>query len=266
MIVDVHHHYADGAHYPDYRDFPAQLIEAMDARGWAWTCLNGLGPAYRNKGNRDVAEAVGRFPDRILGVGYADLDRETPGAVDDLKRMGMRGLKVIGTLRRYDDDDYLPFYERAAAHGLPILFHTGFLGGNPLSRRQDVSSDRYRPMTLDRIARLFPELTLIAAHLGTMTWFHEAVAVMNHPNVYGDTSGGPSSTPPDFYRVPLNDRLNWDRMLFGTDSLPYDGHIPFGELTGLMNALKLPAETQRGVLGETAARLFGLAKPGKSET
>lgn len=258
MIVDVHHHYVDGSYYTEYTDFPAQLIEAMDRRGWDWTCLSGVGPRYHGCGNSEVARAVERFPDRIIGMGHLDPDRGRPGDVDELKRMGMRGLKVIGTLRRYDDDAYLPFYERAARERMPILFHTGFLGGSLAAGPRDESSDHYRPIMLDRIARLFPELPLIAAHMGTMVWFQEALAVMTHPNVYGDTSGGPGSMCADFYRMPLNDQINWDKALFGSDSLPNDAQIPFDSLNQLMAELGLSQGTRRGILGETAAKIFGL--------
>ncbi len=258
MIVDVHHHYADGAVYTDYTDFPAQLVAAMDRNGFDKTCLNGLGPRSHNLTNRDVVAAIKRFPNRIIGMGYLDVDNDKPDQIDAFRAQGMRGLKVIGTLRRYDDDAYLPHYRRAEELGMPILFHTGFLGGPASSGPVDISSDRYRPITLDRIARLFPKLTMIAAHMGTTTWFGEAVWVMGHPNVYGDTSGGPSGLPPEFFRLPPNSWLNWNKVVFGSDSLPNDTHIPFNELQRLMEGLKLPAATRAAVLGGTAARLFGL--------
>ena len=260
VIVDVHHHHVDGKYYPGYEDFPAKLVAAMDRRGWTWTCLNGIGPRYHCLGNEDVVRTAERYPDRIVPIGFVDLDERPHTFIDDLKAMGMRGLKIIGTQKRYDHDDYLPFYERAAQHHLPILFHTGFLGGAVQPRPCDQSSDNYRPITLDRIARLFPELPLIAAHMGTMTWYHEAVAVMNHPNVYADTSGGPAAMEADFYRLPLNNRIDWRKVVFGTDSLPDDGHIPFGHLGRLMAELELDEATRRNILGETAARIFGLSE------
>ncbi|MHC4887281.1 MAG: amidohydrolase family protein [Planctomycetota bacterium] len=258
MHFDVHQHYADGTTYAGYDDFPAELIAAMDSNGCDWTALNALGPKMHNGTDDDVLAAVERYPDRILGLGFLDPDRMAPDEVDEFKRKGMRGLKVIGTLRPYDCDDYLPHYERAAALGLPILFHTGFLGGDPSEEVQDVASDRYRPMTLDRIARLFPDLPLIAAHMGTVIWFQEAIAVMSHPNVYGDTSGGPSDMPAAFLQTYPNDRLQWEKVVFGSDSLPRDAHIPFNNLKALMGELGLEESVQAGVLGGTAARIFGV--------
>jgi predicted TIM-barrel fold metal-dependent hydrolase len=261
MIVDVHHHYADPAHYTQYKDFPAQLVEAMDRYGWDWVCLNGVGIRYHNKENRDVAEAVARFPNRLVGIGYLDVDRKKPGYVDELRSMGMRGLKIIGTHLRYDDDLYLPLYERAAVARLPILFHTGFLGGETQPGPRDECSDNYRPIMLDRIARLFPDLVMIAAHMGTLLWFQEGIEVTcRHPNVYGDFSGGVGSEDPDFYRMPIHRRINWNKVLFGSDSLPNDAHIPFNAVMRLMADLKVDPGTQRNVLGETAARIFGLGR------
>jgi len=54
--------------------------------------------------------------------------------------------------------------------------------------------------------------------------------------------------------------LHWDKVVFGTDSLPNDGHIPYGDLIRLMAALDLPGDAQRGILGGTAARIFGLSE------
>lgn len=260
MIIDVHHHLSDGRHYPGYEDFPARLVAAMDRRGWTATCLSGVGPRYHNLGNAEVAAAMARFPSRIIGLGHLDPDRpDAVAEVDALHRLGMRGLKIIGTRRRYDDDAYLPAYARAQALGLPILFHTGFLGGTAAADGpEDISSDRYRPITLDRVARLFPRLTIIAAHLGGSMWLAEAIAVMGHGNVYADASGGAADLPASYYRQPQFAGLDWDKVLFGSDSLPDDGHIPYDRLSRLASDLGLPPATVTGIFGGTAARLFGV--------
>ena len=112
MIIDVHHHYADGAYYREYTDFPAQLVDAMDRNGWDWVCLNGLGARYHNLGNAAVVTAMSRFPNRIIGVGHLDVDRDGPEQVDALRDMGMRGLKIIGTLKRHAGGLLPPAAER----------------------------------------------------------------------------------------------------------------------------------------------------------
>ena len=47
-----------------------------------------------------------------------------------------------------------------------ILFHTGIVIRTNPDTPTDVSVDRMRVTTLDNIARRFPKLTMIAAHLG----------------------------------------------------------------------------------------------------
>ena len=90
-----------------------------------------------------------------------------PSIVDELGDMGFRGLKTIRPLENYDSKSYYPFYERAEARNMPILFHTGQLFRAPGSgsRAEDVSTARMMPWMLDPIARAFPKLTLIGAHL-----------------------------------------------------------------------------------------------------
>ena len=262
MIIDVHNHYSDGDYYTEYTDYPAQLIRAMDRNGWDKVCVNGLGKRWLNLSNSDTAKAIKQFPSRLIGMGFLEMDSVLPDQVERLRDMGMRGLKILGTLKRYDDDAYLPFYERAQAEAMPILFHTGILSGEALKGAavpKDISSDRYRPITLDRIARLFPDLNIIAAHMGTELWFNEAVLMMNtHRNVYGDTSGGPWGKPAAYYRNPYHQPLNWNKVVFGSDCLPNDGHIPFNQLKVLMNDLNLSPEIQAGVLGGHAAEMFGI--------
>jgi len=131
----------------------------------------------------------------------------------------------------------------------------GFLGGMERPPR-DESSDNYRPITLDRIARLFPNNALIAAHMGTLHWFHEILAVTRHACVYADTSASAVGVDPAFYQLPLHNTFRWEKALFGTDSLPDDGHVPVERLTRLMDALAIPAATRAKIWGGTAARLF----------
>jgi len=260
MIIDAHHHYADESYYTDYHDYAADLVRAMDRYGWDWVCLNAykvpdLAPEFSND-NRLVAEAVERYPRRIIGIGWIDMDKQTPAMIKHLHDMGMRGLKIIATLKRYDDDAYLPFYEEAAALSMPILFHTGQLGGTTLLKPMDVSSDRYRPITLDRLARLFPGLVIIGAHLG-LPWFEETLGMMDiHPNLYFDLTGRCSELSPEYYTLPRYSVIRWERLLFGSDSLANDGHIAFTQIKHLMNALAVDPQTQQKVLGETAAKIY----------
>jgi predicted TIM-barrel fold metal-dependent hydrolase len=105
---------------------------------------------------------------------------------------------------------------------MPILFHTGMVLVTPFDAEDDVCSDRMRPVKLDRVARRFPELKIVIAHMG-YPWFREAAAMIRyHRNVYADFSGAVMGwrnrrAPEEFLRD-----MFWpgafDKIVFGTDT------------------------------------------------
>jgi hypothetical protein len=73
-----------------------------------------------------------------------------------------------------------PVYARAQKLGLPVIFHTGatFVRRAPL---------RYaRPGLLEEVAERFPDLIMIAAHLGHPYESECIVLVRKQPNIYAD--------------------------------------------------------------------------------
>jgi hypothetical protein len=103
---------------------------------------------------------------------------------------GFRGLgEMTGPLKNYDDRAYWPIYQRAEKYGMIVLFHTGIVNRQTPSVPSEVSVDRMRPTTLDVIARRFPELTIIGAHLGNPDYAWAAEIARWNPNLYFDLSG-----------------------------------------------------------------------------
>jgi uncharacterized protein len=189
MIVDFHHHLLAGETYA------GDLLRSMDAAGVDVTCLNGLGLPSENwvgdlaPDNEDVEAAVAAHPDRFVGLGVIRLGDDGPDEVRRLHDRGFVGLKTTRPRAQYDDPAYEEVYATASELGMPILFHTGFIVGVPADRDDDVSSARCRPVALDRVARTFPDLVIVMAHLG-MPWHEEAAQMCRfHPNVYTDLSG-----------------------------------------------------------------------------
>ena len=90
------------------------------------------------------------------------------GEIRRLKDKGVIALKCIYPWYEYDHDLYMPFYEEAEKLNLPILFHTGDYRPHETDRQfRRPFLRNMLPLTLDRIARSFPELPIVMAHLGT---------------------------------------------------------------------------------------------------
>ena len=150
MIIDCHvHHLSE----PGYID---RLVEESDRLGFDRICLLGMQNVKlwgsRAATNEQVLEAFLKYPNRIIPFGYVDLGVDPPTLVDELYMKGFKGLKVTRTRYNYNDDRLMEYYERAAAYGLVVLFHTGTVMRTDEDRFYDVDSSRLRPIFLDRIA------------------------------------------------------------------------------------------------------------------
>jgi uncharacterized protein len=137
--------------------------------------------------NASVAWMVKRHPSLL--VGFASVNPLAPDAPDELERavadLGLRGLKLGPMYQHYrpDDSSVFPIYERAVRLGIPLLTHQGT---SYLGRTADL--DESNPVRLDRVARAFPDLKIVIAHLG-YPWGGVVVALLRkHPNVYADCS------------------------------------------------------------------------------
>src|SRR5260370_39734809 len=178
-LVDAHvHHNGDPA-------FLQKLVAKLDAAS---------GVAFLLTAPKDL-DSVKAFmtahPNRLIGFGSIQLD--DPNVLELIDRFhaaGFRGLgELTGPLKNYDDPSYWPIFERAEKYRIIVLFHTGIVNRRNPGVSSDVSVDRMRPTTLDLIARKFPKLTLIGAHLGNPDYAWAAEISRWNPNLYFDLSG-----------------------------------------------------------------------------
>jgi hypothetical protein len=221
-LIDVHvHHNGDPA-------FLEKLVARLDS-------VDGLALLLTFPKDLDSVKAfIAKHPNRILGLGQMDLD--DPRAVELVDRFhaaGFRGLgELSGPLKNYDDRSYWPIYERAEKYGMIILFHTGIVNRMHPEIPSDISVDRMRPTTLDGIARRFPKLTLIGAHLGNPDYAWAAEVTRWNPNLYFDLSGSSlikKQDDPTFWKsifwwsgvvsphTPANAPNAFERLVFGSD-------------------------------------------------
>ncbi len=139
----------------------------------------------------DVKKFMVANPNRLFGLGQMSLDDpQALQIVDDFHNAGFRGLgELTGPEYSFDDRRYWPIYERAEKYRMIIMFHTGIVNRRNFAEPMNVSSDRMRVSTLDLIARRFPKLTLIGAHLGNPDYAWAAEIGRWNPNLLFDVSG-----------------------------------------------------------------------------
>lgn len=165
-----------------------ETIAAMDAGGVDRALISAWhGPQGSLISNDEVAGFVAQAPDRLIGVASVDLYRPM-AAVRELRRavneLGFKALRIVPWLWGLPPNDrrYYPLYAECAQLGIPFCTQVGHTG--PLR-----TSETGRPIPyLDDVALDFPELTIVAGHIG-YPWTTEMIALATkYPNVFIDTS------------------------------------------------------------------------------
>lgn len=230
----------------------AFTIGAMDHAGVAKSLISAwVAPRNVMISNDEVAAFVAEAPDRLLGVGSVDISRPM-SAVREVRRcvetLGFKAIRVLPWLWEVPPTDrrFYPVYTACCEMGVPFCTQIGHTG--PL-----MPSEVGRPIYLDQVALDFPELVIVAGHIG-YPWTEEAVAVATkHENVYIDTSAYTAAR----YPAALVDYLRGrgrTKVLFGTN---YPMILPARALEGL-DTLGLDDETKALFLGANAARVYRL--------
>lgn len=178
-LIDVHEHF----------DGEAGVLDAMLAK---LTAADGIGILLVTpKGFPEATKYIHEHPDHFIG--FADLKLDDPNVLEALDRYyaaGYRGIgEITSTEKNYDDPSYWPIYDRAAKYHMILLFHTGAVNRNNPDQAQNVSFERMRATRLDLIARHWPKMIVIGAHLGNPDYAEAAEIARWSPNLYFDLSG-----------------------------------------------------------------------------
>lgn len=180
--------------------------------------------------------------DRVVGFGtlhpdYPHYERE----LDRIKELGLKGIKFHPDFQGFDIDDpkMWPVY-RTIGSRFPVLFHTG-----------DENLEHSSPKKLSRVLESFPELRVIAAHLGGYSRWEEAREYLIGKNLYLDTSSSLWKLEPEEAAEIIRSH-GVDRVLFGTD-YPIASHR---EELLRFEKLPLTEEEKETILWENARRLL----------
>jgi uncharacterized protein len=239
------------------QELPIELtVAAMDDAGVRFGLLTAWSsPEGPLISNQEVAGFVAAAPDRFAGVASVDL-RDPVAGVRELRRcvgeLGFKGLRIIPWLWGLAPNDrrYYPLYTECVELGVPFCTQVGHTG--PLR-----SSEVGRPIPyLDDVALDFPDLVIVAGHIG-YPWTEEMIALARkYPNVYIDTSAYTAKRyPPELVRY-MQSAGGRRKVLFGSN---FPMIAPSRALEDL-DALGLDDETRELLLGGNARRVFALGE------
>ncbi len=214
--------------------------------------------------DRDIAAYIQQDPDRLIG--FLSLDPTQPNWQAELEyghqELGLQGIKLMPMYAGFfpQDAKLNPLWSYAQQHGLPVLLHTGttFVSQGWI--------ETTLPRHIDVVARRFPEVRIIMAHLAH-PYEGECVAVIRkHQHVYADVSALHYRPWQLFHSLMLVHEYGvWNKLLFGTDFPITNVDESLAGLRSLasikIDRFSLPREKIEEVIHRNALPLLGLSHP-----
>ena len=300
LIVDVHYHFFRQVSYdlvdsinplverwsgitksrhevmPMYEDYVDdihcnKLVKRMDESGIDLTIINiiddidlGFDDEHILQRNKVCSQAARMHPTRVLALAGIDPRRKDASTLvrQCIEEFGMRGLKWHPDFGYYPNSkEAYTVLEVVQELGVPLLTHCG-----PWRHAKFV-----HPILLDDVALDFPNIDIIAAHMGNLWWRDWAALARHRANIYGDLAMWQLmavSQRPLFRRYlrEILDLVGPHQLLFGTDGPVFEPHISNKRWIELIHSLLSTNEDGivfntteiDAILGGNAARIFKL--------
>ncbi|MBQ7738236.1 MAG: amidohydrolase [Desulfovibrionaceae bacterium] len=203
--------------------------------------------------NKSVLEFVQAYPKKFVGFWGIDPHKKR-AALDEMehvvKDLGMKGIAIDPYLAHIPASEarFYPLYTRCVDLGIPV-----FITMAPPPQVPGAILEYADPRDVDKVARDFPELTIIMSH-GGYPFVNEAIyTCLRNANVYMDISEYERAPMIEVYTRAMNDLIP-DKVIFAS------AH-PFVELKDALEAYKqfpLKDDVREKVMYANAKRILGL--------
>lgn len=260
-IIDIHAHI-----YPDNIAQKAAASVKVFYEGIGDPSMDGTEGMLLLRGSqagidRYVVLPVAIRPDRVISINdyihqraeanaslipFGTVHAAMDGLTDEVERllhMGVKGIKMHPDSQRFpiDDPRLFPMYE-AVRGRIPVMLHMG-----------DPRYDYSHPLRLRRLLEQFPDLDVIAAHLGGYSMYETARELLYDTNCVMDISSSVVFLEPGLPEKYIN-LYGAERLAFGSDYPMFD---PLQEVQNFLR-FKLTDAQKEQIAYKTAERILRL--------
>jgi Predicted metal-dependent hydrolase of the TIM-barrel fold len=158
--------------------------------------------------NEFMAKVCAEHADKLVFLAAAHPDTENVvSEIEYAVSLGAKGVKLHPDFQTFKADHKaaFPIYEYCEAAGLPLLIHAG-----------DSRFDFTSPRRILNIKKMYPNLTLVAAHMGGWSEWDEAKVLLPGSGIYVDTCSTQGFITPE-QMAEMIAAYGTDHVLFGTD-------------------------------------------------
>jgi predicted TIM-barrel fold metal-dependent hydrolase len=181
-----------------------------------------------------------------------------------VKQYGCRAIKLALPYQHFypTDSRLMGIYRKAIELDVPVIFHSGW------TPRDTADLEYGRPVHLDKLGIMFPDLKVNIAHTGIPWWEEALVVVSKHQNFYCDFSSW-CTLPPRYlvYALDLARHLSGlGRVMFGTEqNLCEPGEmvqqlLTVNRIVDQYHVAPFDITEIHAMLGENAMRFFQLKR------
>lgn len=257
LAIDMHNHVFKHQMtvHGYYGQTMEELIERMDRNGIDRALISpgpaGLTPNEFSKLNNYIIEAVQKYPDRFSGSctttpvhGQRSLDE-----VERCAKAGLIGVKLRPHVHGYyavDGEIMNPLMEKIAELHMIVSIHSDF------------DHKRCSPYQIVLLAKRFPQVTILMAHMGLNPDNTKIVPdlVKATKNVILDTAGTPN-IPNDVFARPM--KIVPDQVVLGSDTPSLSPEVELKKVEVAEQLYGLTKGQKRKLLGQNAVRILGLS-------
>lgn len=243
----------------------------------------GLNLALAQAANEGLSRLVKRHPTRFLGMATLPLLKPQE-AVQELDRaVNQLGLKAVMLTSNVggqflDREELEPVYQLAERLGVPIMIHPSWpvaaehLQGwnlpSGVGFLVDTTTAMWR-IILSGVMERYPNLQFILCHLGSLIpYIFGRIGGMGRSG-FGGRQGENPHPPGEYFKRVYVDTVSHHRpaimcahATLGVDKLMLGSDYPYQPVQPHMEdvkALPIPESEKAAILGDNAARLFGIA-------
>ena len=217
--------------------------------------------------NTEIAELVKRNPDRFIGFGSANPNKDEDyleGKLKEIINLDLKGIKLLPTLQMFSPNENRNFEricEYCEKNQKIILYHTGCDPGpweNP--ELSEDANPKYLKPVLEKYCPI-----IVLAHAGSYSahnpglWFDEALQIASRfENVYFDSSAVSSFIYREKILKKIREKMGLHRLLYGSDFPVVWGSDMKYEVQVIKRCQFLGEEEKTQILGLNASRILNL--------
>jgi len=217
--------------------------------------------------NQDIADLVKRNPDKFVGLGSVNPNKDeeyVEAKLREIETLKLKGIKMLPTLQLFspvENENFTRICEYCEESKKILLYHTGCDPGpweNP-ELSEDANPKHLRPILEDH------KMPIVLAHTGSYSarnpgiWFKEALNLgKDFDNVHYDSSAVSSLIYSERILRKLRKEIGLTRLLYGSDFPVVWGSSMTYEVNVIKNCRFLTEDEKNGILGLNASRVLKL--------